>query len=105
MLRLCEAHELYSASAYIYNRLGDYRRPLLDMLAAVAGCGGNEAAAAGNGSASGGGGGSGAGGGGGGGAAAAPHGVATDAEADKRRRTTGYKLLVYLRCVTCWLEA
>ena len=36
VLRLCEAHRLHSASAYVYNRLHDFRRPLLDLLGAVA---------------------------------------------------------------------
>ncbi|GFR42940.1 hypothetical protein Agub_g3816, partial [Astrephomene gubernaculifera] len=37
VLRLCSSQHLHSASAAIHNRLHDYKRPLLDMLAAVAG--------------------------------------------------------------------
>ncbi len=36
VIRLCEAHRLYSALAYVHNRILDYRRPLVDLLAAVA---------------------------------------------------------------------
>jgi hypothetical protein len=36
VLRLCEAHRLYTALAYVYNRIREYRRPLLVLLAAVA---------------------------------------------------------------------
>jgi hypothetical protein len=36
VIRLCEAHRLYSALAYVHNRILDFRRPLLDLLRAVA---------------------------------------------------------------------
>lgn len=37
VIRLCESAGLYSALTFIYNHIGDYRKPLLDLLAAVAG--------------------------------------------------------------------
>jgi hypothetical protein len=41
VIRLCEGCGLYSALAYIHNNaLADYRKPLTDLLAAVAGAGG-----------------------------------------------------------------
>lgn len=36
VINLCEDHQLHSALAYIHNSLGDYRRPVLDLLAATA---------------------------------------------------------------------
>ncbi len=87
VIRLCEAHKLYSALVYVHNRIHDYRRPLLDLLAAVAAGMGNPwaaaaAAAAASGEA---------------GAAAAP----APAAGGERQvaAACGYKLLVYLRGV------
>ncbi|GLI64518.1 hypothetical protein VaNZ11_007787 [Volvox africanus] len=92
VLRLCETHQLHSASAAIYSRLHDYKRPLLDMLAAAAGL---EAVTAT-------------------GpsdvkqheqspwqlALAPRHASSSDNNAmERRRRAAGFKLLVYLRCI------
>jgi hypothetical protein len=93
VLRLCEAHGLFSAASALYNRLADYRRPLLDMLAAVAGLvpppsphaahqGQQEQGQAP----------------GPGLAAPAGPGNELSAAAAALRRDAGFKLLVYLRC-------
>ncbi len=37
MLRLCTAHGLYSALVYVHNRINEYRQPVLEMLACLAG--------------------------------------------------------------------
>lgn len=37
VIRLCEGSGLYSALTYIHTAIGDFRKPLLDLLAAVAG--------------------------------------------------------------------
>ncbi len=98
VLRLCERHQLHTASAHIHTMLHDYRRPLLDMLAAVA-MPRHVAAAA---------------------AAAAAAGGAADASGAagvgrhsgdgsdavtkdwrRERREAGLKLLVYLRSGSC----
>jgi hypothetical protein len=36
VLRLCEAHRLYTALTYVYNQIQEYRRPLVVLLGAVA---------------------------------------------------------------------
>jgi hypothetical protein len=36
VLRLCEAHHLYAALTYIYCQIRDFKRPVIDLLAAVA---------------------------------------------------------------------
>lgn len=36
VLRLCEAHKLHTALTYVYNKILEYRRPLVVLLAAVA---------------------------------------------------------------------
>ena len=47
IVRLCERHRLHSASLYVLTRINDFRRPLLELLAAVAAArgAGDEAAA------------------------------------------------------------
>lgn len=36
VIRLCEGCRLFSALAHIYNQMGDYRKPLLDLTANLA---------------------------------------------------------------------
>ncbi|GAX83579.1 hypothetical protein CEUSTIGMA_g11004.t1 [Chlamydomonas eustigma] len=36
VIRLCEAHKLYSALTYVYNQIQEYRRPLVVLLGAIA---------------------------------------------------------------------
>eukprot|EP00775_Hariotina_reticulata_P011041 gene11041-11196_t len=45
VIRLCEGSRLYSALTYIYNQMLDFRKPLLDLLAAVAAGGSYQEAA------------------------------------------------------------
>lgn len=35
VIRLCEQYKMYSALAYIYNQIRDYKKPIMDLLAAV----------------------------------------------------------------------
>jgi hypothetical protein len=36
VIRLCERHRLHSASLYVLTRIGDVRKPLVDLLGAAA---------------------------------------------------------------------
>lgn len=73
VVRLCERHRLHSASLYVLTRINDYRKPLVDLLGALAAA---QAAAA---------------------AAEAGGGAAGAAEHVAAARGVGLKLLVWIR--------
>ena len=96
MIRLCETHRLYTALAYVYNRIHEYRRPLVVLLAAIVlpppGSQGSASAAGSS---------RGAGGhrgGAGGGAAGDDGDSGRQAAAAAAALASCYKLLVYIRC-------
>lgn len=81
VIRLCEAHQLYSALTYVYNRLYEYRRPVAVLLGATAGLLSPAPAASTHPSHT------------------SPHGASSVLAFTAPNPAVGYKLLAYLRCM------